>query len=80
MITLLTGPNTFAIAEAIRQRIGTFDGEVEKLDAAELEPRNLPDLFTGATLFSPNRLIVLRGASANKTVWSALEQWFYRVP
>ena len=80
MITLLTGPNTFAIAEAIRQRIGTFDGEVEKLDAAELEPRNLPDLFTGATLFSPNRLIVLRGASANKTVWSALEQWVDRVP
>lgn len=80
MITLLTGTNTFAIAEAIRERVGTFDGEVEKLDAVELEPRNLPDLFMGASLFSPNRLIVLRGASANKTLWPELEQWVERVP
>ncbi len=80
MITLLTGPNTFAIAEVIRERVGAFDGEVEKLDASELELRNLPDLFMGASLFSPNRLIVLRGASANKTLWSELEQWIERVP
>ena len=80
MITLLTGPNTFAIAETIRERVATFDGEVEKLDASELEPRNLPDLFMGASLFSPNRLIVLRGVSTNKTLWSELEQWVGRVP
>lgn len=80
MITLLTGPNTFAIAEVIRERAGAFVGEVEKLDASELEPRNLPDLFMGASLFSPNRLIVLRGASTNKTLWSELEQWIERVP
>ena len=80
MITLLTGPNTYAIAEAIRERAKAFDGEVEKLDAAELEPRNLPDLFMGTSLFSSQRFIVLRGTSANKTLWSELEQWIERVP
>lgn len=80
MITLLTGPNSYAIAEAIRERTRIFDGEVEKLDGAELEPRNLPDLFMGASLFSTQRLIVLRGTSANKTLWTELEQWIERVP
>ena len=80
MITLLMGSNSYAIAETIRERIRAFEGEVEKLDASELEPRNLPDLFMGASLFSSNRLIVLRGASANKTLWPELEQWIERVP
>lgn len=80
MITLLTGPNTYAISEALRERARSFDGEVEKLDAAELEPRNLPDLFMGASLFATERLIVLRGSSAHKAIWSELEQWIERVP
>lgn len=80
MITVLTGPNSYAIAEAVRERVKGFDGEAEKLDAGELEPRHLPDLFMGASLFSPNRLVVLRGASTNKTLWSELEQWIERVP
>lgn len=80
MITLLTGPNTYAIAEAIREKARVFDGDVEKLDAAELEPRNLPDLFMGASLFSPQRFVVIRGAASNKTLWTELEQWVDRVP
>lgn len=80
MITVLTGPNSYAIAEAVRERVTRFEGEAEKLDAGELEPRHLPDLFMGASLFSPNRLIVLRGASTNKTLWSELEKWIERVP
>lgn len=80
MITVLTGANSYAISEAIRDRTTAFTGEVEKLDASEVEARNLPDLFMGATLFSSQRLIVLRGASANKTLWTELEQWIERVP
>jgi DNA polymerase-3 subunit delta len=80
MITLFTGPNSYAIAEAIRTRTRAFDGEVERLDAADLEPRHLPDLFMGATLFASKRLIVLREASAQKTLWTDLEQWIERVP
>lgn len=80
MITLLTGPNTYAIAEAIRERSRAFEGDVEKLDASDLEPRNLPDVFMGASLFSPQRFVVIRGASLNKTLWAELEQWVERVP
>jgi DNA polymerase-3 subunit delta len=80
MITLLTGPNSYAIAEAVHARTRAFEGEVERLDAAELEPRHLPDLFMGATLFSSQRLIVFRDVSAQKTLWSELEQWIERVP
>lgn len=80
MITLLTGSNSFAIAETIRTKTRDFDGEVETIDASELEPRNLPDLFMGATLFSPQRFVVIRDASANKSIWTELEQWIERVP
>jgi len=80
MITLLTGPNTYATAQAVRAKTQAFSGEVETYDASELEPRNLPDLFMGATLFSPNRLVILRSVSANKTIWTELEQWIERVP
>lgn len=80
MITLLTGPNTYAVTEMIREKSRTFSGDIETYDAAELELRNLPDLFTGATLFSVQRLIVLRGTAANKSLWSELEQWIERVP
>lgn len=80
MITLLTGANTYAIAQAIRAKRQGFDGEVETYDASELETRHLPDLFMGASLFAANRLIVIKGAATNKTLWSDLEQWVERVP
>lgn len=80
MIILLTGPNSFAITETIRHYAAKFDGEVEALDASELEVRDLPDLFIGASLFSPRRFIVLRGAGGHKPLWADLEQWIERVP
>lgn len=80
MITLLTGPNTYTIAEAIRERTRLFSGQAETYDASELEPRHLPDLFTGVSLFAPERLIVLRGVASNRTLWTELEQWIEKVP
>lgn len=80
MITLLTGPNTYTIAKALREKSRTFAGEAETYDAGDLESRQLPDLFTGATLFSPQRFIVIRSAASNKSLWTDLEQWVERVP
>lgn len=80
MITVLTGPNTYAIAEALRAKVSTFHGEVERFDGAELDVRQLPDLFMGASLFAAQRLIVLREVSSNKSLWGELEQWVERVP
>lgn len=80
MITLLTGPNTYAIAEAVRLKKRAFSGETEVYDAGDLESRQLPDLFMGASLFSSQRLIVIRGVATNKSLWTDLEQWIERVP
>lgn len=79
MITLLTGPNSFAIAETIHLKKTEFSGEPETYDATELETRHLPDLFMGATLFSPRRLIIIKGAGANKSLWTELEPWVGQV-
>lgn len=80
MITLLTGSNSYAITQTIRDKRHAFSGEVETYDAAELETRHLPDLFTGTTLFAPERMVVIRGAATHKTLWGELEQWIGRVP
>lgn len=80
MITLLTGPNTYTISEAIHDASTVFDGELERYDGSELETRQLPDIFMGGTLFSPRRMIVLRDLASNKQLWGDLEQWVERVP
>jgi DNA polymerase-3 subunit delta len=80
MITLLTGPNSFAIAEAVRLKTKSFSGQAETYDAAELDSRQLPDLFMGASLFASERLIVIKSPSSNKTLWVELEPWIEKVP
>lgn len=80
MITLLTGPNNFAIAETLRNKKRGFSGDVESFDASELESKNLPDIFMGATLFSSQRFVIIKGSSLNKSLWSELEPWIERIP
>jgi DNA polymerase-3 subunit delta len=80
MITLLTGPNSYAISMSIQDKKKVFEGEAETFDAAELEPKHLPDLFRGASLFAANRLIIIRSPASNKTLWTELEQWIEQTP
>lgn len=80
MITVFTGTNNYALTQAVRKLTRAFEGEVEHIDGSNLETRDLPDLFMGATLFSTNRLLVIRGLSANKTVWADLDKWLDKVP
>ncbi|MEO5499430.1 MAG: DNA polymerase III subunit delta [Candidatus Saccharimonadales bacterium] len=80
MITVYTGTNNYALTQAVRQQTNAFNGEVEQVDGSTLEIRDLPDLFMGATLFSSDRLLVIRGLSANKTVWAELDRWLDKVP
>lgn len=79
MITLLTGDNTFAIRDAVdgqikkaRAKLGA-DG-VSIVDAGDLKIADLPQLLLGASLFATERLVVIRDASSNKTVWEKLEE------
>ena len=80
MITVLTGANSYAIAQSLRGLTEGFTGTVERFDGSELETRMLPDIFSGATLFATERLIVIKAAANAKPIWTDLEQWFARVP
>lgn len=75
MIHLLTGENTFEIERRLAEIVAGFDGDVERVDGSELTPEQLPDLLAGVTLFSSKRLVVIKNASANKTVWTTLSDW-----
>lgn len=79
MITLLTGENSYEIEQALRGLAVEFSGDMEKFDGAELELTRLPDLLMGMSLFSEQRLVVIRGLSANKQVWDALPDWLERI-
>lgn len=80
MITVLTGENDYTVAEAVSDIIASFDGEVERYDGHDLEANDLPDICTGATLFSSQRLVIIREAATNKLLYSELGQWIERVP
>lgn len=79
MITLLTGENTFEIEQEIKQIIAGFDGYVERVDGSELDPRNLPDLITAATLFADKRLVIIKNLSENKVIWPDFSKWLPRL-
>lgn len=50
----------------------------EVLDVDSVTPASLTDLFMGVSLFSQERLVVLRHASSNSELWEALGSWLER--
>jgi DNA polymerase-3 subunit delta len=79
VITLLTGENSFENERALREIIVSFSGVVERVDGADLELRQLPDLLMGATLFAEKRLVIVKKLSENKTIWGVLADWIKRM-
>ena len=79
MITLLTGENSFELREALQSIVKGFDGNAERIDGANLELRQLPDLIMGGTLFAEKRLVVISGLSNNSALWQKLPEWLPRV-
>jgi DNA polymerase III subunit delta len=75
VIILLTGDNSYEIDQELGRIVSDFEGEVERIDADTLEPRNLTDIFGGLSLFAANRLVVLKRVSENTAVWEALATW-----
>lgn len=75
MIILLTGDNSYEVDQELGRIVSDFEGEVERIDADTLEPRNLTDIFGGLSLFAANRLVVLKRVSENTAVWEALATW-----
>lgn len=78
MIYLLCGPNTYLREQALDEIIG--DTVPERIDGEVLETRDLPDLLAGQTLFSTQRMIIIRGLSENSTVWAEATNYLDTVP
>jgi DNA polymerase-3 subunit delta len=79
MITLLTGENSFENERVLRAVTSSFDGVVERVDGAELELKQLPDLLMGVSLFADKRLVVIKNLSENKPLWSQFGDWLPRI-
>jgi len=75
MVYLLTGENTFEIERQLKKLVAGYDGDVERIDGEELSIDRLPDLLSGITLFSSQRLVVIKSASGNKSLWATLSEW-----
>jgi DNA polymerase III delta subunit len=79
VITLLTGENSFENERVLQAVTSSFDGAVERIDGAELDIKQLPDLLMGVSLFSSRRLVVIKNLSENKAVWSQFGDWLPRI-
>lgn len=75
MITVLTGDNSFELTRALNATVADFSGVAEKYDGSELELSRLPDLLLGGTLFSTERLVIIKSLSENKALWEVLPEW-----
>ena len=79
MITWLTGENSFEISEALQALSRDFSGTPEQADGAELTLAALPDLLMGMSLFSTERLVIIRDISTNAALWEKLPDWLPRI-
>lgn len=79
MITLLIGENSFEIEQALDKIKHDFTGTVEKIDGSQLQLSQLPDVLMGVSLFAVSRVVVIRGLSQNKSVWSVFGDWANKI-
>lgn len=79
MITVLYGENNFEVTRAVNKIVAAFDGQPEKIDGQVLDPRQLPDLLMGSTLFASKRLVIIRNLADNKPCWEALQAWLSKL-
>lgn len=79
MITWFIGENTFEIREALQAIKARFNGQPEKIDAADLTLALLPDVLMGVSLFSSQRLVIIRDITTNSTLFEKLPDWLPRL-
>lgn len=85
MITVLTGTNAYALRQelaAIKTKfLKTYgDSGIEAVEGEELGIQNVPVLLQGVTLFSTNRLVIIRNVSKNKSVAEKLQDLLGSIP
>lgn len=84
MVITLTGDH-FAIKQTLGDLAERFVAKFgphgyERIDGEAFEPNGLASLLQGASLFTPQRLVVLRDAAKNKPLWDSLGDWLEKVP
>lgn len=84
MVVTLTG-NEFIISQTLRTLADRFTAKFgangyEQIDGEKFEPTNLPSLLQSASLFAPQRLVVVKDAAKNKGLWELLGEWAGKVP
>lgn len=77
MIKLLYGENDFELKQYLKTIISDFGNKnaTEKIDGDSITANDLPDLLSGMSLFSANRLVIIYEASANREVWEKLSDY-----
>lgn len=69
MIKIFTGDDRVRAGQEIKQNLGE---NYEVIDAADLTPKDLPQIFKGTTIFDAHRRILLRDFTANSSIFSEL--------
>lgn len=80
MLYILVGENSFEVSRWLADREATFEGDVTKVsDPNELEQADLLDLLTARSLFSEQRLVIIKELSSHKSLWEVLPDWLDRL-
>ncbi len=77
MIYLLYGENFYAKQVELAKHIKDLSpNSLEKIDGDKLEPDDLAQIFTGISLFSQSRTIIIKQLSHNAAVWEKLAMYW----
>lgn len=77
---LILGENTYKAEQELARIVKDSGVAPERLDAGSLTANTLADIVRGGSLFSEQRLVVLRQVSDNKPVFEKLAEWAGEVP
>jgi DNA polymerase-3 subunit delta len=77
MIRFLYGENDYALTRAAGRLTDVFVEEhgvhsLAQYEGEDVQPKDLPQLLQGQSLFADAKLSVIRGASSNKVLWESL--------
>lgn len=79
MIQMIVGENLFAVDAALADISNSYGLIANKYDGSDIDLNLLADIFSGGTLFSSKKLVVVYGLSNNKTIWGVLPEWLNRL-
>lgn len=78
MITVLTGQDSVRLERELKLIKSDFKGQAEVYDGSDITSENLSDLSMGLSLFSDQRLVIIRRLSDSK-IWPDLADWLERL-